>query len=61
VSLEFETRFLIVDDEPFNLVALQGLLEFMKHDKIDKALNGREALELVKANPFKYSIVITDN
>jgi YesN/AraC family two-component response regulator len=50
-----------VDDEPFNLVALEGLLGHLSIERIDKALNGRDALEIVKKNPETYDMVITDN
>jgi YesN/AraC family two-component response regulator len=42
-----EPYLLIVDDEPFNLVALEGLLNNQGVKRIDKAPNGREALNLV--------------
>ena len=52
---------LIVDDEPFNLIALEGLLSHLSIERIDKSLNGRDALDIVKRNPNLYNIVITDN
>ena len=52
---------LIVDDEPFNLIALEGLLSYLSIERIDKALNGRDALDIVKRHPNLYNIVITDN
>jgi CheY-like chemotaxis protein len=52
---------LVVDDEPFNLVALEGLLGHLNIDKIDKALNGRDALDIIKKNTIAYDMVITDN
>jgi CheY-like chemotaxis protein len=54
-------NILIVDDEPFNLVALEGLLGHLNIDKIDKALNGRDALDIIKKNTIAYDMVITDN
>lgn len=54
-------NILIVDDEPFNLVALEGLLGHLNIDRIDKALNGRDALDIVKKNSIAYDMVITDN
>ncbi len=50
-----------MDDEPFNLVALEGLLGHLKINQIDKALNGRDALDIVMRNPSIYDMVITDN
>ncbi len=44
-------KFLIVDDEPFNLVALEGLLEHLHIRLIDKSMNGRDALQIVRNNP----------
>lgn len=41
---------LIVDDEPFNLIILEGLLAHRGFDKVDKAYNGQEALDKIKAN-----------
>jgi len=35
-------RALIVDDEPFNLIALEGLLFQLRVHEIDKAFNGEE-------------------
>ena len=50
-----------MDDEPFNLVALEGLLGHLNIEHIDKALNGRDALDIVKRSPELYDMVITDN
>jgi CheY-like chemotaxis protein len=52
---------LVVDDEPFNIIALQGMLEHLGVQKVDKALNGREALEMIKSTPDQYDLIITDN
>ncbi|TNV84780.1 hypothetical protein FGO68_gene13077 [Halteria grandinella] len=40
-------------DEPFNLIVLEGLLGRLGLHKLAKAMNGREALELLKANMAK--------
>jgi len=37
-------KILIVDDEPFNLIALEGLLNQLDIENIDKAYNGLEAI-----------------
>ncbi len=58
---EQSKSILIADDEPFNLEALEGILNFLGIHKIDKALNGRDALDLVKKNPDMYDMIITDN
>lgn len=43
---------LIVDDEPFNLIALEGLLHSFDglSVKIDKSYNGKEALKKLQDN-----------
>ena len=45
-------RILIVDDEPFNILGLQIVLQQsgVKHilDFVDKAVNGRVAVNMVK-------------
>lgn len=39
---------LIVDDEPFNLIALEGLISLVDHSvKLERAFNGKEALEII--------------
>ena len=50
-------RILIVDDTEINLVLLEAI--FDKWDvKVDKAKNGKEALELIKAHP--YNLILSD-
>ncbi len=41
---------LIVDDEPFNLIALEGILYQLENILVDKAFNGEIALELLVKN-----------
>ncbi len=43
-------KILIVDDEPFNIIAAQGQLEMFGIPNTEKAFNGKEALEKVIAN-----------
>ena len=43
-------KILIVDDEPFNIIAVQGQLEMFGIFSTDKAFNGKEALDKVIAN-----------
>jgi CheY-like chemotaxis protein len=43
-------NILIVDDEPFNIIALQGLLLQIGITKVEKAFNGEEALKKIKEN-----------
>jgi len=40
-------RVLIVDDEPFNIIAMKGQLEMFGIIGSEKAFNGKEALEKV--------------
>ena len=52
-----DKKFLIADDEPFNVKLLTTLLD--KHDaRYDVAVNGAEALDLLQKN--KYDIVLLD-
>ena len=37
------------------------MLEHLGVQKVDKALNGREALEMIKSTPDQYDLIITDN
>jgi hypothetical protein len=41
---------LIADDEPFNLIALEGLLYQLKVGDIDKSYHGKEALDKIESN-----------
>ena len=64
-------QILIVDDEPFNIIALEGLLHQIGIKKIDQAFNGQDGLKQLEEN-FKmdrsmchrhkpYALVVTDN
>ena len=44
------SRVLVADDEPFNIVALAGVLEMLGVADVDKAYNGQEALDAVTRN-----------
>jgi CheY-like chemotaxis protein len=61
-----------VDDEPFNLIVTEGILNQLGFTDIDKASNGQDALQLVDSSvpcghggtcalPRAYSLVILDN
>ena len=50
---------LLVDDEAFNLEILEELLEDCGY-RTDSAENGREACEMLVANPDKYSVILLD-
>jgi CheY-like chemotaxis protein len=39
-----------VDDEPFNIIALEGLFQQFGVEKVDRAFNGREAIRLIEKN-----------
>jgi CheY-like chemotaxis protein len=43
-------RILVTDDDPFNHMALEGLFMMQGIMGIDRAYNGKEALEKVEAN-----------
>ena len=53
-------RFLIVDDEGFNLIAMEGILNFKGFGNIKKAFDGIEALTVLIENDFNFDIVFTD-
>jgi len=45
------SRILIVDDEAFNLIVLEGLLlQYGGIESVDTAYNGKEALEMIEKN-----------
>ena len=39
-----------MDDEPFNIIALEGLFQQFGVEKVDRAFNGREAIRLIEKN-----------
>ena len=41
-------QILIVDDEPFNVFSMDGILGSLGLKMIDKAFNGQEALEKIR-------------
>jgi YesN/AraC family two-component response regulator len=49
-----------VDDEPFNLIALEGLLNLHSFTSIRKCFNGRQALEVLNEEPYSFDIIMTD-
>ena len=56
-----QPQILIVDDEPFNLIVLESLLNEFNLTRINKAFNGLQALEEVTKHPERYDVVFTDN
>ena len=57
--VDLKPTVLLVDDEAFNLEILEELLDDYGI-KTDSAENGREACELLQANPEKYQAVLLD-
>jgi CheY-like chemotaxis protein len=59
-------KILIVDDEPYNLIALKIMLSKcgIPEELIDRAYNGQEAYEMVqkafKLKQFSYGLIIMD-
>ena len=49
-----------MDDEGFNLFAMEGILNFKGFMNIKKAFDGREALEVMRRNDFNFDFVFTD-
>lgn len=43
-------RILVADDEPFNIIALEGILQQYNVSSIDRAFNGQEALQKFERN-----------
>lgn len=56
-----DLKVLIVDDDPFNLIVLEGLLKQFKIYNIIKAYNGQQALDLIQSNPSEIDAIFTDN
>jgi CheY-like chemotaxis protein len=55
---------LVVDDEPFNVLAIEGLLmQKSINFKVEKSFNGEDALEKVKASSktHSYHLILLDN
>ena len=53
-------KFLIVDDEPMNLMALEGILNAYGISSVVQAYNGQQGLDVIKENQFNFDVVITD-
>ncbi len=50
-------RILVAEDEPLSAMALQAQLEALGHTVIGPAHNGRDAVELARANPVDLAIL----
>ena len=67
-KMKYNRRILIVDDEPYNILALQVMLSQSGYPNIysliDVANNGQEALEKVKfallKNEYSYGLILMD-
>lgn len=53
-------KFLIVDDEPFNLLALDGLLRLSNFEHIVEAYDGNHALKMMEENKYDIDVILTD-
>ena len=53
-----DARLLIVEDNPINMMVIQGLLNKLGYPQIAKALNGLEAVE--KATQTAYDLILMD-
>ena len=53
-------RILVVDDIKLNLMVISALLKRLGHKDITHVSDGDEALTLLKANPDRYDLVLTD-
>ncbi len=60
---------MIVDDEPYNLIAIEGQLSLLGIKKLEKAFNGEDALNKIiqnnarlcsSSNHQPYKMIITD-
>jgi len=59
VEFKGEKSILIVDDDPFNILALSSLLKQIGY-LTESANNGKEAVEKVLKNPNKYKLIFMD-
>ncbi|CDW81611.1 histidine kinase-dna gyrase b-and hsp90-like domain containing protein [Stylonychia lemnae] len=62
------SQILLVDDEPYNILALKGLISQLNVQNVDKCYNGQQALEKVKQNQnqcsfnhIPYQLIFLDN
>ena len=57
-----QKRILMVDDEPFNLIALEGLLNHFGFSNLQQAYNGKQALDIISQNAQSpFDLILTDN
>jgi CheY-like chemotaxis protein len=49
-----------VDDEPMNLMVLEGLLETLQVAQVRKAFNGIHALDVMRECSFDFDYIMTD-
>ena len=60
IPRERSERFLIVDDEGFNLIALDGILGLNGFKYIEQAFDGNHAMEVMRDNDYNFDFVFTD-
>lgn len=53
-------NILIVDDEEINRIVLEKLLRQRGYKNIDIAINGRDALQMIKQDPANYDLLLLD-
>jgi CheY-like chemotaxis protein len=56
----FDARILLVDDEPLAVDMLKRMLEKLGC-QVDTAVNGQDALALVREDPARFNLVLTDH
>ena len=66
---DFRQRILLVDDEPFNIMAIEGMMKvvgFNDYEKyVDRCYNGEQSVAMFKkavdeGEPNRYPLIITD-
>ena len=59
-TIAMNPRVLVVDDDPFNVAGINGLLEALNISEVHSAYDGQQALDLLTRLNFGIDIVITD-
>lgn len=53
-------KFLIIDDEAFNLFAMDAMLRNLKIQYIEQSFNGKHALEMLAERQYDFDVILTD-
>ena len=53
-------KFLIIDDEAFNLFAMDAMLRNLKIQNIEQSFNGKHALEMLAEKQYDFDVILTD-